>query len=181
VSEGRLFRGVTGCSGEFGHQTVLPGGPRCECGKDGCLEALVSGSAVARRAGEWAARYPESRLASVTGRLTAATVAELAAQGDPIACRVWEETGYYLGIGVSQAIMALNPDLVLLGGGVIQAGELILEPTRRSARRHTSGYSFEAARIEEAALGENIGILGAIAIALEAGGISPLETGGVRG
>jgi glucokinase len=181
VVEGRLFRGAGGYAGEFGHQTVLPGGPACACGRHGCLEALVSGPAIERRARRMAEGHTESRMSGAAD-LSAVRVAALAAQGDTVAQQVWEETGYYLGIGVAHALAAVNPDVVVLGGGVIGAGELLLEPTRRAAEQHVPAYLYEDVRIEPADLGENVGVLGAMALALEADGIIPdVDTGGVRG
>jgi glucokinase len=179
VSDGRLFRGARGFAGEFGHQTILPGGPRCLCGNYGCLEALVSGPAIERRARQAAASHPESRLASATD-LSAANVAALAAAGDVIAQRIWDETGYYLGIGVAHAIAAVDPDIVVLGGGVTGAGALLLAPTQRSAERHLPAYLSAGIRIEIAHLEDNVGILGAVALALESAGIDPPGVTGVR-
>jgi glucokinase len=181
VHEGRLFRGMSGVAGEFGHQTVLPGGPLCNCGKNGCLEALVSGPAIARRAKTWVARHPGMASAALLGEPSAETVARAAVDGDWVAHAVWKETGYYLGIGIAHAIAAFGPDLVVVGGGVSQAGELLLDPARRAARRHTPAYAFGSVRIESASLGDNVGILGAIAIALEAAGIAPGDAQLVRG
>src|SRR5262249_18419242 len=100
--------------------------------------------------------------------LTAETVAALAAEGDRTARRVWEETGYYLGVGIAHAIGAVNPDTIVLGGGVTGAGEFLLSPARRSASRHTLPHQQSDLRILAAALGEDVGILGAVALTLEA-------------
>jgi glucokinase len=179
VVDGRLFRGAHGYAAEFGHQTILPGGPRCACGKYGCLEALVSGPAIERRARQAAALHPESRLATATD-LSAANVASLAAGGDGVAQRIWEETGYYLGIGVAHAIAAIDPDIVILGGGVTGAGELLLGPTRLAAARHLPAYLSKGMRIEVADLADDVGILGAIALAMESAGMAPGDVEGTR-
>jgi glucokinase len=180
VSDGRLFRGSRGYAGEFGHQTILPGGPSCACGKHGCLEALVSGPSIERRARRAGALHPESRLAA-SADFGAANVANLAAAGDHAAQCVWEETGYYLGIGVAHAIAAVDPEVVVLGGGVTGAGALLLAPTRRAAARHLPGYLSEGMRIELAQLESDVGILGGVALALEAEGLMPLDTEDYRG
>src|SRR5579872_4129231 len=133
---GELYRGAQGAAGEMGHMVVLPDGPDCGpgCPGRGCLEALVSGSALAREARAAARREPSSALgrALAGGRDVAGPlVSELAHDGDPVARGVLTALGEWLGIGLTSLVNILNPDVVVIGGGVIGAGELILEPARR--------------------------------------------------
>ncbi len=167
---GKPYRGANGNAGEFGHQTLDPEGRPCACGKRGCLQAYASGTSIGERAREMAAREPTRMLELAGGRIeriTAETAAEAARLGDPVAIRLWEDTGRYLGHGVSNVINLLNPQRVILGGGVTKAGELLFGPVRRYAARWTMPELFQAVEIVPAALGDDVGICGAIALAME--------------
>src|SRR5215212_562361 len=113
--------------------TILPDGPPCGCGSRGCLDALCSGTAIARRARELvAAGEPSlmSGMVSSTDKITARTVAEAARGGDRLARRVWDEMIHYLSIGVGNVITILAPEAVVIGGGVASSGEQLLAPLR---------------------------------------------------
>ncbi|MFN3652154.1 MAG: ROK family protein [Armatimonadota bacterium] len=159
VVEGELYRGSRGTSAELGHQAILPlGGPACDCGGSGCLEALASGRGIARRARE---SMPER------GELTAVEIAELARAGDPTALRIWDETALYLGLGVANAINVLDPEVVVLGGGVaVGAADLLLEPVREVVRTRCMPILRREVPIRVAALGAEVGIVGAAALAM---------------
>jgi glucokinase len=157
VIDDRLYRGAAGNGGELGHITVDWRGRRCPgCGRRGCLEAYVSGTAIAERARE--AGFPGS---------SAADVAESARNGDAVAGGVWEETVEALASGLTSLVNAFEPELVVLGGGVMRAGAQLLDPVRERVRRDAMGPAGEAARIVPAALGDHVGIVGAAAVALE--------------
>lgn len=160
VLDGRVYRGARGTSAEFGHQVIQPlGGPLCDCGNTGCLEVLASGRGIARRARE----------AFQDPALTADAVAEAARRGDPTARRVWEETALYLGLGVSNVINIVDPDVVVLGGGVgVGAADLLLEPVRQVVRQRCMPSLSRDTPILRAALGEELGLVSAAALALEA-------------
>lgn len=167
VINGRLYRGASASAGEFGHQIILPNGPLCLCGRRGCLEALASGTSIARRARE---QLPaDSMLLRMAdgdpNAITAAMVAEAARAGDAYSLRLWEETGYYLGIGVSNVINILNPDRVVLGGGVTKAGDLLFEPVRRTVAETAMRELAAVCEVVPAALGDNVGVAGAICLA----------------
>jgi len=125
VIGGRLYRGADSLAGEIGHMVVDPGGPRCTCGRRGCLEAFSAGPAIARRARELLASHHRSGegriiLELVGGdpsRITAREVAMAAARGDPLAAEILREAGEALGFGLAQAIALLNPERVALGAG----------------------------------------------------------------
>lgn len=172
VADGRLFRGAYGLAGEFGHQKVHPHGPRCGCGGYGCLEAVASGTAIARRAGELAARHPESLLADAGFRrgrpLTAAVVAEAARAGDTVATRLWEEVGEFLGIGIANAVNLLDPECVVLGGGLTGAAELFLPALHQELAANVMPEMLATVRVELAALGEAAGAIGAATLCFEA-------------
>jgi glucokinase len=172
VVDGRLYRGATELAAEFGHQVILPDGPRCACGKWGCLEALASGPSIARRAREKLAAGATSLVWDLAegdpSLVTAERLAEAARRGDPLARELWEETGYYLGIGMANVINILNPSVIVAGGGVSAAGDLLLEPARRAAKERGMIPLTDACEILPAALGPEVGIVGAAALAMEA-------------
>jgi len=171
VADGRLFTGSAGHAGEFGHQVAVPeGGDPCSCGGRGCLESVASGPAIARRARRMALDGLGRPMLALAGgdpdALTAEIVAEAARAGDAAARAIWAETGRYLGIGVANAVVLYDADCVVLGGGVTRAGELLFEPTRRHALARVMPRLNRDVRIEAAALGDDVGVIGAIAAAM---------------
>ncbi|HEY6675010.1 MAG TPA: ROK family protein, partial [Rubrobacteraceae bacterium] len=167
ISHRMLVRGAQGSAGELGHVTIQASGPRCACGNRGCLEALASGTAIRRRARELASEHPGSAL----GRLAAdrevlgEDVTRLAREGDGVAVAVLEEAGRWLGIGLAGFVNVFNPEVIAVGGGVMAAGELILEAAREEVRLRARPPSRELVQIKEATLGPNSGVLGAAALA----------------
>lgn len=167
VIEGRLFRGSTGQAAEFGHLKLRPDGPLCSCGDRGCLEPLASGTAIGRRAREAAlaeggALQPLALVDPVAP--TAAQVAAAVREGDPVAIAVWEAAMADLGAGVATVVNLFNPDVVVLGGGVSRSADLVLPPVRRSVAARAMPMLSAATRIEVAALGDEVGIVGAAAL-----------------
>lgn len=136
VSEGKLFRGAHGFAGEIGHIIVEPGGPLCGCGNLGCWEQVASGRAIGRLGRQAAFEHPESVLVEVAGgdpeKVTGVEVTLAARQGDRVAVRILAEVGRRLGEGIAGLVNVLDPDVVVVGGGALQAGELLLEPARRA-------------------------------------------------
>jgi glucokinase len=123
IVDGKLHRGATGGAGEIGHQVVAAGGAPCRCGRRGCLEAYAGTYGLQRIARRLMRRPPSP--------LTPKALADAARAGAPGARRVWREAGTFLGIGLANTVMILNPDAVLLLGGVARAGALIMDPVRR--------------------------------------------------
>lgn len=158
VIDGRLYRGASGNGGELGHVTVDCDGRPCRgCGRRGCLEAYVSGTSIAERARE-----------AGMGEVNAGEVATAARAGDAVACRVWGETADALGCGLTSIVNLFEPQLVVLGGGVVTGvGELLLGPVRERVRAEAMGPAGRAAEIVAAALGPHVGVVGAAAIAHE--------------
>ena len=158
VIDGRLYRGATGNGGELGHVTVDCAGRVCRgCGRQGCLEAYVSGTSIAERASE-----------AGMGDVSAADVAAAAKAGDPVATEVWTATTDALACGLTSIVNLFEPQLVVLGGGVVSGtGEQLLGSVRERVRREAMGAAGEAARIVESALGARVGVVGAAAIARE--------------
>lgn len=171
VLEDRLVRGAGGMAGELGHIAVLEGGPQCPCGSLGCLEALASGSAIARFAQEARAggRLPTgSLLASATGEeLTGKAVTVAAHAGDADAIEILSTAGRWLGVGIASLIAAFDPEVIVLGGGAMQAGQLLLEPATAAARQRLLGRGHrKMAPIVPAMLADEAGLVGAAALAL---------------
>jgi len=170
---GRLYRGSSDGAGEIGHMTVSPGGPLCGCGNHGCLEAVASGTAIAREAGELVARGGGQRILDEAGgdpgKISAALVAAAAAGGDPEAAAIITEAARFLGIGVANIINLLNPSLVVLGGGVMEIGEPVWIGVRQEVQTRALQAARERARLVPAALGGRSGVMGAIALALGRG------------
>jgi glucokinase len=169
VLDGRPYRGAAGNAGELGHLTIDIDGDPCACGRRGCLEAYASGTNIARRAREAVARGEASSLASLASReaLTARDVVEAASAGDALAHRVWEDTTRMLGSAVATILDVLNPELVVLGGGVTNAGDMLLGPVREVALREAMAPAAGSAEIVLAALGERLGIVAAASVALD--------------
>jgi glucokinase len=167
VSHGVLLRGAQGAGGELGHITIQATGPRCGCGNHGCLEALASGTAIARRAREVASENPDSALGrlAVERTVLGEDVAELAREGDEAARSVLEETGRWLGIGLAGYVNVFNPEVIAVGGGAARAGELILEPARKEVRLRAMSPGRDLVEIKPATLGARSGVLGAAALA----------------
>lgn len=172
VVDGKLVRGALGSAGELGHMVIDQDGPQCQgnCPNRGCLEAFASGTAMGRDALQAAHEYPESGLgrAAREGRaVTGALVTELAHDGDPTAVAVVRRAGEYLGIGIASLVNIFNPSIVVVGGGVIAAGDLLLKPAREVLAQRALSPSKETARIVPARFGAESGMLGAAVLALE--------------
>ena len=174
---GRLYHGFTDGAGEIGHMTVSPDGPLCGCGNRGCLEALASGTAIARDARELATRGRGAQILAAAGGdvagITAVTVAAAAAAGDDTAQSIICRAARYLGIGIANIINLLNPSLVVLGGGVMNIGEPVWQNLRTEVRARTLEEAGKSVRLAAAELGGRAGVMGAIALALR-------HTGGMK-
>ncbi len=167
ITHGVLLRGALGSGGELGHVTIQATGPRCACGNRGCLEALASGTAIGRRAREVASERPDSALGRLaSGReVVGEDATELARNGDELALSILEETGRWLGIGLAGFVNVFNPEMVVVGGGAMEAGELILEAARREVYMRSRPPSRDLVEVKEATLGPESGVLGAAALA----------------
>ena len=168
VLHDRLYRGATGNGAELGHITVRCDGRPCPgCGRDGCLEAYVSGTSIAARAREALAGSDGTSVLASIGEVSAADVADAARDGDAVAHAVWEETTSMLACGVVSIVNVFEPDVVVVGGGVSRAGEQLLAPVRDAVRTAAMSPAGRAARIVVSPLGDRVGVVGAAAIAYE--------------
>lgn len=173
VVDGRVVRGAVGAAGELGHVVVDMDGPPCQgaCPNNGCLEVMASGSALGREALRVARDAPDSGLgrALAAGQeITGALTTELAHDGDPAARDVVALIGQRLGVGIASLVNVFNPEVVVVGGGVVAAGDLLLEPARGEVARRALRPSRDVARIVPARFGAEAGMLGAALLAREA-------------
>ena len=168
---GKLYRGIGGIAGEFGHITIDEAGPRCNCGNCGCLETLASGPAISRRARQaikegvvsLIEKLAEGKLENITPEI----VVEATKRGDKLAFNIMEKTGEYLGIGIADMINIFNPELIVIGAGVSQAGDILLEPLKRAVKARALQLSSSMTNIKVSQLGNNGGALGAAIMVLK--------------
>lgn len=172
VAGRRLFRGAHGFAAEIGHIIVEPDGPLCGCGNRGCWEQVASGAAIGRLGREAAREHPGSLLAELSpdgpDGVTGETVTEAARQGEEMARRILEEVGRRLGEGIAGLVNTLDPQVVVIGGGAAEAGELLLDPARRAFERTVEAPEHRPrVPIVPAQLGTDAGAIGAAMLALE--------------
>jgi predicted NBD/HSP70 family sugar kinase len=154
----------------LGHIILDLNGPPCSCGTVGCVEAYVGRDALVHRAVVRLPVYPESALEEhVTGgaQITAKLVAELAGQGDELCLSVMADVGLYVGQALCNVIVTCDPDVILIGGGIAGAGDVLFEPIRRTVRERTPISGFDPANIIPCGLGYEAGAVGAAALVWE--------------
>ncbi len=172
VLGGQLYRGGHGLAGEVGHMVVVEGGPPCACGRRGCWEAVASSRALQMYALEEAAREPGSVLASSPAP-SGVEVSAALAQGDRAAERAVTRLGRYVGLGVANIVNLLDPEVVVLGGGLAELGEALLAPCRDAVSEGLVGRDFRPPpEVRRAELGRKAGAVGAALMALKAAGRS---------
>ena len=165
IINGQLYDGADGCAAEIGHMIILIDGPACKCGQRGCFEALASGTAIARMAIERLEAGGKSRLAELTcGKIedvTAELVAEVARRNDRLALSVIDEAARYLGIGLANLINVINPQMIIIGGGVSKMGAMLFRPARKSMKEHAFKLPARTVRVVRPRLGMDAGLIGA--------------------
>jgi glucokinase-like ROK family protein len=167
IVNGQLYRGADGGAGEVGHMMIDPNGPRCGCGRFGCLEAFVGRSGIASRAREVLEHAGEHQLEGRdVDEIDADDLIEAGLKGHKLAEGVLEEVGTYLGYGMANVVNLLNPSLIVVGGSTIKAGNLILEPAVETVRRRALPEMGDRVRIVAGELGEDAGAVGAAALVL---------------
>ena len=170
VANGEIYHGANDSAGEVGHQILLPDGPLCGCGQYGCLEALCSGPAIARRAQEAIIDQPHTKILALADgqidRVRSEHVLQAAWDSDALAIALVEETAYYMGWGIANLVNILNPQIVLLGTIAVAAGDLLLDPIRRTVTEMAMQRPLEIVKIMPAELGDSIGDLAAISLVI---------------
>ena len=165
VLNGKLFRGATGNALEVGHMTVSTEGPRCGCGNLGCVEALGSGTAIGKRAKEAVSTNVTTSLKNYDN-VTAKEVFKEAANGDRVAKNILNTSLTYLGIAVANTITNFDPEKVVVGGGVVNGGDIVIDTIRNVVEERCMAAFVENCTIEKAILGGKAGVLGAAALAI---------------
>ena len=171
IIDGKLYFGSCGSAGEIGHMTIDVNGPKCSCGNDGCLEALASGTAIAREAITRINQGERSALTEIVdGKIediTAEKVEMAARRGDSLAYEVIFKAANYLGVGMANLVNIFNPEMIIIGGGVANMGDLLLDPVRQVVQEKAFSLPAQAVRIVPAQLGNDAGLLGAAVFAFQ--------------
>jgi glucokinase len=165
VINNRLHLGLDGAAGELGHQTLDPHAPACNCGNPGCVEVFTAAPQIIAMG----IKAVILGHASVIGKLadydlnkvTPDLICAAARQGDQVALEIYERVGFYMGLAIANICVILAPKMVILAGGVAEAGELLLEPIRRTMRQHVFMMPVEKVQVVQARLGNNAGVIGA--------------------
>jgi glucokinase len=167
IIDNQLLLGTHGLAAELGHVTVIPDGPLCSCGQRGHLEAVASGPSITR----WVEQELEQGVpSSLSGKstITAVDVSAAAAQGDELARAAMARGATYLGIAVADYLHIFNPSVVIIGGGVSQSGEAFFAPLRAAMNEHVISKKYlENLSLNKAVLGDDVGLMGALALALK--------------
>lgn len=164
VVNGQLVRGAANAAGEIGHiKLQMKDGPICGCGDTGCLEAFASGPSIVAMAQDYlkSGKSTKFREMAGDGEITPYIVAKAAEAGDPVAKRIFTIIGEYVGMGLVSVINLLNPEKVIIGGGVAEAGDLLLEPIRKTIKERAMVVARESVEVVPAELGNSAGVIGA--------------------
>lgn len=169
IVNGEMILGAHGLGAEAGHIIVDPKGPQCGCGHYGCLEAFASGTAIARDVVTRIKAGKKTRITKMVGgdlaKVDARVVSEAAKLGDKLAIQAFQRAGKHLGIGIASLLRLFNPTMIVLGGSVTKAGALLLDPMWAAIKEYAPSIYWEGLSIVQAALGDDVGLLGAAALA----------------
>lgn len=173
VLNGQLHLGIGGTGGELGHMIIDFNGPRCSCGNHGCLEAYASGPAIATMGVKAVSQGAKTLIADYCeydlNRITPELIERAALAGDEIAKNIYEQAGYYIGLAVANICVSIGPRRIIIGGGVAKAGDLLLEPIRRTVRERVRVMPVEQVEVVASELGGNAGLVGAASWAANIG------------
>jgi glucokinase len=174
ILDGQIYHGLTGGAGEIGHMTILPQGPQCGCGNRGCLEAMASGTAIAREGQYLVSRGVPTLISELaedaSGGVSARTVVEAMRRGDEYATEIIVQAMSYLGIGMANLVNLFNPEMIVIGGGLTNLGDRLLDPVRRGIALYAFAMLAQQAQVTLARLGDDVGIVGAAGAAMMASG-----------
>ena len=165
IIDGKIYRGANGSAGEIGHITVHANGRKCNCGNHGCMEAYVGAPHIKERAIEKIKSGRHSIVVKLVNgslaKITPKILEEAALYKDRLALEIWEETGRYLGIGIASLINIFNPEKIVIGGGVANAGKFIFDPLCRTIQERALPIASQDTKVVRAKLGEEAGVIGA--------------------
>ncbi|MCF8108086.1 MAG: ROK family protein [Desulfohalobiaceae bacterium] len=171
IIDGQLYTGAIGTAAELGHMTINDQGPRCNCGNIGCWETLASGTALAREARQKIRDGAQTTILEQAAgdivRVDAKAIQLAAEQGDGLAKELITQTGYYFGVGLANLLNMFNPQMIIIGGGVSNMGEMLLTPAYQTARERAYDVAYDAVQFASPKLGRNSGVLGAAAFVLD--------------
>jgi glucokinase len=164
VINGQLHLGIGGTGGELGHTIIDFNGPRCGCGSYGCLEAYASGPAIAAMGMKAVTQGTKTLIADLCeydlNRVTPELIERAALAGDEIANDIYDKAGYYIGLAAANLCVSIGPRRIIIGGGVAKAGDLLLEPIRRTLRERVTVIPIEQVEVVPSQLGDNAGVIG---------------------
>ena len=166
IIDGEMYGGKSGAAGELGHVVIDMNGPPCGCGARGCLEALASGTAIARKGEELAESGRSPTLAGLRreeGRVTAEMMQRAAAMGDTASREAFREAGHYFGVALASYVNIFDPEVIVIGGGVAKAGDLLLEQAGVTMRASAMAQPLKGVRLVVSELGDFVGALGMLA------------------
>ncbi len=167
ITDGKLYTGVSGSAGEIGHMCINLNGPHCSCGNIGCLESLASGKAIAREAQRRITQGTKSLILELAEgeihNINARIVSDAARRGDTLAIELISQVATYLGIGLVNLVNIFNPEMIIIGGGMSQMGEMLLSPARQIVEERAYRLPAEAVQIVPSELGDYSSILGSVA------------------
>lgn len=164
VINGKLVRGASNAAGELGHiKLQMHEGPLCGCGDYGCLEAFASGPSIVAMAEEYISGGKSTKFREMAsgGEITPYIVAEAAKLGDPVAKRIFTKVGEYIGFGLASVVNLLNPEKIIIGGGVADAGDILIEPIKETIKKRAMVVAGSAVEIVPAKLANTAGVIGA--------------------
>lgn len=171
IIDQKALHGYDGAAGEIGHMTINPDGPQCGCGNYGCLESFASGTAIGREGRKVVKEGKSDILQELSNnnpeKVDAYLVAQAAIKGDKVCKKIYEEAGYYLGIGIANLINLFNPEMIVMGGGVWKDADLLKDTMWESLEERALSSSLEQVEICKVELGDDTGVKGAIAVAME--------------
>lgn len=171
IINGKIYHGASGSAGEIGHITLNAQGEKCRCGNYGCLETYVGSAYMVKKAIKEIKRGERSLIKKLAGgnlqSITSQTIQAAALKGDKLARRLWKEAGAYLGIALSGVINLLNPGVIVFGGGVARAEELIFQPMKKEIRKRTFMVPFEKVKFTRTKFGADLGVIGAALLTLQ--------------
>jgi glucokinase len=181
IVNGELYRGHIGAAGELGHTVIDVDGRRCSCGKRGCLMSWACGMALTELAGERVRDGDDTLICEMAdgdlGSINGEMVAEAARRGDRVACELIQLTGRYLGVGLSTIVQVLNPELIVVGGGLTQMGAMLMDPCLQSLRENVHPVLADSTRVSPSHFGVDAGLVGAAALVLSDLGSAKAITG----
>lgn len=164
VINNQLVLGIGDTAGELGHITVDDNGPLCGCGNHGCVEAYASGPAIAALGLKAVTQGLTTCIGEIAGydlnKITPELIAQAAHEGDTLAQHIYQQAGHYLGVAVAKLLVSVGPRIVVIGGGVARAGDLLLDPIRQTVRERVKMMPVDQVQIVPASLGVNAGIIG---------------------